>query len=156
MTLQGPANLRVYGVLLRDDRVLISAERVGARDVLKLPGGAVEAGETPEQALKREFVEEGSLQVEPIRLLHAPGTLYSHWIHGLYTPMFYQVRGAGLPLTPPDEPVELRFMRPDEAIASGRMAAPEIVALGRALAAPAPRRAGRASRASRGRGGEAR
>ena len=136
VTLQGPQNLRVYGVLLRRHEALIAAEEVAGRDVLKLPGGAVEAGESPEQALIREFMEEGRLTVEPTRLLHAPGTLYSHWIHGLYTPLFYAVRGDGEPVTPPEEPVELRFMRPEEAIASGRMAAPEIVALTRALAAP--------------------
>ena len=135
MIQQGPANLRVYGVLLRGSRVLIAVEEVGGRDVLKLPGGAVEAGETPERALRREFMEEGNLEIEPIRLIHAPGTLYSHWIHGLYTPMFYEVRGDGEPVTPPDEPVELLFMEPGDAVASGRMAAPEIVAMNRALAA---------------------
>ena len=135
MTRQGPANLRVYGVLLRGGRVLIAAEEVGGRDVLKLPGGAVEAGETPEQALRREFMEEGNLKIEPTHLIHAPGTLYSHWIHGLYTPMYYGVQGDGEPVTPPDEPVELLFMEPSDAIASGRMAVPEIVALNRALAA---------------------
>ena len=137
MTLRGPPNVRVYGVLLRGGRVLISAEEVAGRDVLKLPGGAVEAGETPEQALRREFMEEGSLKIEPVRLLHLPGTLYSHWIHGLYTPLYYEVMGDGRPVTPAGEPVGLRFMRPADAIASGRMAAPEIVALGRALASPA-------------------
>ena len=135
MTQQSPANLRVYGVLMRGGRVLIADEQVGERDVLKLPGGAVEAGETPEQALRREFMEEGRLEIEPTRLLHAPGTLYSHWIHGLYTPMYYEVRGNGEPETPPDEPLELRFLEPDKAMARGRMAEPEIVALGRALAA---------------------
>ena len=135
MPQQGPANLRVYGVLLRGGRVLIAAEQVGGRDVLKLPGGAVETDETPEQALAREFMEEGTLSIEPTRLLHAPGTLYSHWIHGLYTPMFYAVQGTGEPITPPDEPVELLFMKPEQAVASGRMAQPEIVALDRALAA---------------------
>ncbi len=144
--MQGPINLRVYGVLLRDGQVLMSAERVGARDVLKLPGGAVEAGETPEQALRREFIEEGRLTVEPIRLLHAPGTLYSSWIHGPYTPMFYEVLGAGMPVTPPDEPVDLRFMQPEAAIASGRMAAPEIIAMNRALATDARSRAPRRGR----------
>ena len=142
MTQQGPANLRVYGVLLRGSLVLIAAEQVGSRDVLKLPGGAVEAGETPEQALRREFMEEGSLEIEPTRLLHAPGTLYSHWIHGLYTPMFYEVQGGGEPVTPPDEPVELLFMEPEDAIGSGRMAAPEIVALKRAGAVARSRNRG--------------
>ena len=135
VTQNGPANLRVYGVLLRGSRVLMAEEEVGGREVLKLPGGAVEADETPEQALKREFMEEGGLSIEPTRLLHAPGTLYSHWIHGLYTPMFYAVQSDGEPVTPPNEPVELLFMQPEQAIASGRMARPEIVALGRALAA---------------------
>ena len=134
--------MRVYGVLLRGSRVLIAAEQVGSRDVLKLPGGAVEAGETPEQALRREFMEEGSLEIEPTRLLHAPGTLYSHWIHGLYTPMFYEVQGGGEPVTPPDEPVELLFMEPEDAIGSGRMAAPEIVALNRAGAVARSRNRG--------------
>ena len=135
MTQQGPANLRVYGVLLRAGRVLMAAEPVWGREVLKLPGGAVEADETPEQALKREFMEEGSLSIEPTRLIHAPGTLYSHWIRGLYTPMYYTVQGSGEPVTPPGEPVELLFMKPEEAVATGRMAQPEIVALDRALAA---------------------
>ena len=135
MTQQGPANVRVYGVLVRGGRVLIADEQVGGRDVLKLPGGAVEAGETPEQALRREFMEEGRLEVEPIRLLHVPGTLYSHWIHGLYTPIYYAVEGEGEPATPPGEPLVLCFMEPHEAVATGRMAAPEIVALDRALAA---------------------
>ena len=143
MTQQGPANVRVYGVLLRGGRVLIADEQVGGRDVLKLPGGAVEAGETPEQALCREFMEEGRLKVEPIRLLHVPGTLYSHWIHGLYTPLYYAVEGVGEPETPPGEPLVLRFMEPEKAVASERMAAPEVVAIGRALVAQGRPCAGR-------------
>ena len=37
MTQECPANVRVYGVLLRGSQVLIAAERVGEHDVLKLP-----------------------------------------------------------------------------------------------------------------------
>ena len=129
---RGPENLRVYGVLLRDSRVLVAAERVAGRDIFKFPGGAVEDGETPEAALIREFQEEGGLDVELERLLHVPGTLFSPWTRGEYTPIYYQVRGDGDPETPTHEPLELLFMDPEEAIRSGRMADPEILALRRA------------------------
>lgn len=131
--MKGPENLRTYGVLLRASRVLISAERVAGRDVLKFPGGAVEPGETPEMALVREFMEECTLNVRPVRLLHVPGTLLSPWTHSNYTPVYYLVEGEGEVHTPPHEPVEMRFLTPDEAIASGLMAEPEILALRRAL-----------------------
>lgn len=131
--MNGPENLRCYGVLLRARQVLISAERVAGRDVLKFPGGAVEPGETPEAALVREFIEECALKVRPVRLLHVPGTLLSPWTHSNYTPVYYLVEGDGEVRTPPHEPVEMRFLTPEEAIGSGLMAEPEILALRRAL-----------------------
>lgn len=131
--MKGPENLRVYGILLRERRVLMAAERVAGREVLKFPGGAVESGETPERALVREFREECALRITPLRLLHAPGTLFSPWTHTNYTPLYYQVKGAGAPRVPPEEPIEMRFMPAREAIACGKMAEPEIVALKRAL-----------------------
>jgi len=60
-----------FGLLMRDGR--IATVRV-TRDVPyhDLPGGAVEAGETEEQALVREFREETGLTVRPLeRLLEA-------------------------------------------------------------------------------------
>jgi 8-oxo-dGTP pyrophosphatase MutT (NUDIX family) len=133
MTRKQPNNVRVYGLLLRAGKVLMADEKVGGRRVLKFPGGAVEAGETPERALVREFIEEGNLAVTPAYLLHVPGTLFSPWTHGEYTPIYYLVTGEGEPHVPNHEDVELKFMDPKEAIASGLMAAPEIIALKRAL-----------------------
>ncbi len=130
----GPCNLRVYGLLVRDGRVLMAAEHFGGRDVLKFPGGAVEAGETPERALAREFQEECGLNITPLTLLHGPGTLLSPWTLRNYTPLYYSVAADGEPLAPDHEPLELAFWHPDDAIATGRMATPEIVALGRVLA----------------------
>ena len=89
-----PKNLRVYGVLLRAETVLMSGENLGRRKVLKFPGGAVEPGETPETALRREFIEEGNLAVTPAYLLHVPGTLFSPWTHSEYTPMYFRVLSA--------------------------------------------------------------
>jgi 8-oxo-dGTP pyrophosphatase MutT (NUDIX family) len=130
---RGPINVRVYGVLLRAGRVLISAETIFGRDILKFPGGGVEAGETPEAALLREFIEEGNLAVTPAYLLHIPGTLFSPWTHSEYTPLYYKVHSDGNPETPDHENIELVFMEPYTVIESGRVAAPEILALKRAL-----------------------
>ena len=129
----GPENLRVYGLLLRDHKVLISSERVAGRNILKFPGGAVESGETPEEALVREFDEECQLLVRPIKLLNAPGTLFSPWTFTYYTPLYYEVTANGEPESPELEPIEIAFRSPETTIGSGRMALPEIVALRRAL-----------------------
>ena len=130
----GPQNLRVYGVLMRAGRALMAAETVMDRAVLKFPGGAVEPGETPEAALVREFDEESGLAVAAVALLHAPGTLFSPWTLQPYTPLFYAVAGEGAPRAPAHEALVLSFMTPEDAIASGRMAEPDTVALRRAVA----------------------
>ena len=130
----GPENLRVYGILMRAGRALMAAERVAGRAVLKFPGGAVEAGETPETALVREFDEETGLAVAVVAMLHAPGTLFSPLTLRPYTPLFYAVAGGGAPRVPVHEDLTLSFVVPDDAIADGRMADPDRVALARAAA----------------------
>ena len=129
--MKGPTNLRVYGLLVRDNKVLSAEEKVAGKEILKFPGGGVEPNETPEQALKREFVEECGLSVKPIRLLHIPGTLFSAWTHTYYTPMYYEVDGKGEPESPPHEPLDLSFRNPATAASSSRMADPEIEAIRR-------------------------
>ena len=129
--MNGPVNLRAYGLLARDNRILISEESVAGKNILKFPGGGVEPNETPEQALRREFMEECSLSIEVLRLLHVPGTLFSPWTHTHYTPMYYQVDGIGKPASPPPEPLTLSFLSPKSATSSGRMANPELEAIRR-------------------------
>lgn len=56
----------VKGVLLIDGKALLVRNDRGEWE---LPGGRLEIGETPEQALVREFREELSIEVEPLEIV---------------------------------------------------------------------------------------
>lgn len=51
-------DLTVAAIVRHEDRYLIVDERAMRRDVLTQPAGHIEAGETPEQAVVREVLEE--------------------------------------------------------------------------------------------------
>ncbi|MBJ26181.1 MAG: hypothetical protein CL567_00805 [Alphaproteobacteria bacterium] len=126
-------NLRVYGLLMRERRVLVAEEKVGHQEILKFPGGGVEVDETPEQALIREFREECQINITPIGLVHVPGTLFSPWIHRLYTPLFYEIKSLGKPTAHPSEKINLRFLNPSDLLNNDRVALPEREALKKIL-----------------------
>ena len=59
-------SVRVYGVLLNEARqVLVSDEWIRGSYYTKFPGGGLEIGEGTRDCLKREFMEEMNLKVEP-------------------------------------------------------------------------------------------
>lgn len=57
-------NIRVYGVLERDGKVLVSHERIAGRVYAKFPGGGLEFEEGLRDALMREFMEEMGVTVK--------------------------------------------------------------------------------------------
>lgn len=57
-------NVRVYGILIHDDKLLISDELIKGKEITKLPGGGLEFGEGPAQCIVREFQEEVSIDVK--------------------------------------------------------------------------------------------
>jgi ADP-ribose pyrophosphatase YjhB (NUDIX family) len=61
-----PFNVRVYGVLILNGKVLLSHEKALGKEFTKFPGGGLEYGEGPEDCVKREFLEETgeSIQIE--------------------------------------------------------------------------------------------
>ena len=70
-------NIRVYGLVLNADKVLVSKESHAGRKFTKFPGGGLEKGEGLISALEREFEEELGVGIEVI----------SHF----YTTDFFQV-----------------------------------------------------------------
>ena len=61
--------LAVSAAIIRDGLVFIARRARGpALGVWTMPGGMVEAGETLAEALKREIVEETSMEIEPVAL----------------------------------------------------------------------------------------
>lgn len=57
-------NVRVYGILIEDQRLLVSDERIKGLHITKLPGGGLEFGEGTCEGLIREFQEELGLKIK--------------------------------------------------------------------------------------------
>ncbi|MBQ8586520.1 MAG: NUDIX hydrolase [Oscillospiraceae bacterium] len=56
----------VTGVVIKDDKVLLARHTYGdGRGMLIIPGGYVNIGETPQEALVREYMEETQIEVKP-------------------------------------------------------------------------------------------
>lgn len=59
-----PFNVRVYGLLIHDHKILIIREPFAGEVIDKFPGGGLEYGEGLIDCLKREFKEELNLEIE--------------------------------------------------------------------------------------------
>jgi ADP-ribose pyrophosphatase YjhB (NUDIX family) len=99
------------GILERDGRVLLARRanepRKGHWDV---PGGFLHEAEKPEDGLRREFLEETGIEVEPVELMRIDIEPYA----GRYVfSVTYLVRGDGDPV-PADDVDELRWFGRDE------------------------------------------
>lgn len=112
-----------YGICLKDGRIAVA--QIGySKFVYDLPGGGVDEGETPEQAVVREFLEEVGMLVKVDHLVtdimhyfvHDNGTAYNNHCH------FYVVDWVGdRPAQKVEDDHELVWMPPIEALKSMKM-----------------------------------
>jgi 8-oxo-dGTP diphosphatase len=66
----------IYGILIQDGQVLLVRAPQTFLGVVGFPGGGIELGESPLEALRREFAEETGLEIEPTRVLWATTGLH--------------------------------------------------------------------------------
>ncbi len=59
-------NVRVYGILIHENKLLVSDEYIKGMNITKLPGGGLEFGEGTIECVIREFKEELNLDIEVV------------------------------------------------------------------------------------------
>jgi len=102
------------GVLLEEDGKILLVKRAVPPEKGKwgLPAGFMEWDETPEEAAKRECLEETGLEVELqglFGIFH-----YTDDFRGPGIIIIYKAKKVGGNLTPGDDAAEIRFFSPDE------------------------------------------
>lgn len=60
-------NIRVYGIILRECKILALFENYVCEKMIKLPGGGLEFGEGTIECLERELMEELNIKVKNLR-----------------------------------------------------------------------------------------
>ena len=115
----------IYGVLIQDGQVLLVRAPQAFLGVVGFPGGGIEPGEAPLDALRREFVEETGVVVEPTRLLWATTELHRARLRPAQQliAIHWEVRQVGGALAPQGngDDVETAFFCPLHALPVGEM-----------------------------------
>jgi 8-oxo-dGTP pyrophosphatase MutT (NUDIX family) len=92
----------------------------------QFPGGAVDPGETPAEAARRETREEASVEIEPFRIAGVFGgypdfrVTYPNGDEAAWVATLFEARIVhGVPEPGDDETAEVRWVSPEDAFALG-------------------------------------
>lgn len=114
-----PLMMAACGVVLFDEKGRVLLEKRADDHTWCVPGGSMEPGETPEEAVRRETLEETGLALGALRLVTVLSGEESHFIYPngdeVYAVDIYFVCYAcsGALKAQEDEVLELRFFYPD-------------------------------------------
>ncbi len=57
-------NIRVYGIWIQDDKILVNEEMIRGKKIIKFPGGGLNWGEGIKDCLVREWKEELNIDIQ--------------------------------------------------------------------------------------------
>lgn len=101
----------VTGVVIKDGKVLLARHTYGSgKGKLIVPGGYVEYGETPQQALIREYKEETGITVEPCDIIAIRFNMHDWYI------AFRAEYICGEARSDNDENSEVCWLEPEDAL----------------------------------------
>lgn len=101
----------VAGVVIRDNKVLLARHTYGSgKGMLIIPGGYVQFGETPQDALVREYMEETKIQVRPLEIIGVRFNMHDWYI------VFRADYISGQAISDQDENSEVLWMDVEEAM----------------------------------------
>lgn len=101
----------VAGVCIKDGKVLLARHTYGGgKGLLIIPGGYVQNGESPQEAVKREYIEEVNIKIEPKKLIGI--RFNSHDWYVVFTVDYV----SGTPKSDNDENSEVVWLDIDEAL----------------------------------------
>lgn len=112
--------LNFAGGILTDDQGRMLLQKRSDNGKWGLPGGCLELGESSVDALKREFLEETGIAVEPVRFLNIYTNCPTHYSNGDETQsvvFLYEVKAMGdydISSMVNDETLALQFFSPEE------------------------------------------
>lgn len=102
----------VTGVVIKNGKVLLARHTYGSgKNMLIIPGGYVNHGETPQEALKREFREETKIEVEATDIIGIRFNMHDWYI------AFRAEYISGEAVSDHDENSEVLWLDIDEALA---------------------------------------
>ncbi|MGZ3884806.1 MAG: NUDIX domain-containing protein [Bacteroidia bacterium] len=90
-------NVRVYGILIDQGKVLVSDEYIKGNYITKFPGGGLEFGEGPIDCVIREFKEELGLKTEVLSHFYTTDFFVASAFHtrSQVISIYYLVKAAG-------------------------------------------------------------
>lgn len=91
-------NVRVYGIWIHEEKLLINEERIHGRTIIKFPGGGLDLGEGIIECLIREWKEELGLDIEVLEHFYTTDFFQpSAFDDSQVISIYYRVRSKKIP-----------------------------------------------------------